>query len=237
MARGPTVLARRFRDDGRGVSIVEFAIVFPILLMLMLGGIQVITYVNATRKVELVAQSISQMISQAVPPQGSTIATVNATDLHFSFDAALVLFPYVMKDAQRQGLLWWQDILINYTSVAFSQKSAGCTNSADMSACYNANVVWTSTGTYGGNKRLCSTPLQPADNTAAPSTGTLPRSVYGPGSLIVIDVVFTFKPTFGAKFFPASQIARSVYVQPRYADLINYDTTNNDGIGSKCPGY
>ena len=237
MARRPPSLAQRFRDDRRGLSAVEFALVLPLLLVLMLGGIQTVAYVNATRKVELVAQSISQMISQAVPPQGSTIASVNATDLHFSYDATLVLFPYLLKDGPRQGLQWWQDITINYTSVAFTQKGTGCTDNADLSACYTANVVWTSTGTYGGNKRPCATPLQPADNTAAPSPGTLPRSVYGPGSLIVIDVVFTFTPTFGAKFFPTSRVARSVYVQPRYATLVTYDTTNSDGIASKCPGY
>ena len=216
---------------------LEFSLVLPILLTLMLGGIQLVAYVNATRKVELVAQSISQMISQSVPPQGSTIATVNATDLHFSYDATLVLFPYLMKDSQRQGMLWWQDIMIKYASVSFTQKAANCTDSTDMSACYTANVVWTSTGTAGSNTRPCAVPLLPADNTAPPSVGTLPRSVFGPASLIVIDVAFTFTPTFGAKFFPAARIARSAYVQPRYATLVNYDTTNSDGIATKCPGY
>lgn len=216
---------------------LEFSLVLPILLVLMLGGIQLIAFVNATRKVELVARSISQMISQSVPPQGSTIAMVTATDLHFSYDSTLVLFPYLMKDGQRQGISWWQDIMIKYASVNFTQKAANCTDTTDMSACYTANVVWTSTGTTGSNARPCAVPLLPADNTAPPSVGTLPRSVFGPGSLIVIDVVFTFTPTFGAKFFPAVRIARSAYVQPRYATLVNYDTTNSDGIATKCPGY
>ena len=233
----PPAIPARFADDRRGVSAIEFAVVLPMLVMLMLGGIQLVTYVNATRKVELVAQSISQMLSQAVPPPGSTIATVNATDLHFSYDASLVLFPSLMKDGPRQGLQWWQDIAINYASVSFTQTSTGCSDPADMSACYTANVVWTSSGTPGGNERPCAIPLLPAANAAPPSPGTLPRSVYGPGTLIVIDVVFTFKPSFGAKFFPESRIARSVYVQPRYATLVNYDTANSDGIASKCPGY
>ena len=75
----------------------------------------------------------------------------------------------------------------------------------------------------------------PADNTAAPSRATLPRSVFGPGSLIAVDVVFTFRPSFGARFIPAMRIARSMYVQPRYASLVDLDTTGNDGIATKCP--
>ncbi|MFC6740312.1 hypothetical protein [Methylobacterium tardum] len=86
-----------------------------------------------------------------------------------------------------------------------------------------------------GNYRPCTPAQLPADNTAAPSRATLPRSVFGPGSLIAVDVVFTFRPSFGARFIPAIRIARSMYVQPRYASLVDLDTTGNDGIATKCP--
>ncbi|MGH1569884.1 TadE/TadG family type IV pilus assembly protein [Methylobacterium sp. P31] len=236
MNAGTPSSARRFFADARAVSAIEFALIFPVLLILMLAGIQLLTYINATRKVELIAQSISQMLSQAQPPQGSTTATVNATDLHFSFDSALVLFPYLMKDGPRQGLQWWQDIAITFAAVTFTQSASNCSGS-DLSSCYTANVVWTSTGTTGGNYRPCTPAQLAADNTAPPSRYVLPRSVFGPGSIIAVDVVFNFKPTFGARFIPAMRIARSMYVQPRYAALVNFDTTGNDGIATRCPGY
>jgi Flp pilus assembly protein TadG len=235
MSAGLPSPTRSFIRDTRAVSAVEFALIFPVLLILMLAGIQLVTYINATRKVELIAQSISQMLSQAQPSQGSTTALVNATDLHFSFDSALVLFPYLMKDAPRQGLQWWQDIAITFASVNFSQTASNCTGTTDLSNCYTPKVIWTSTGTTGGNYRPCTPAQLPADNTAAPSRTTLPRSVFGPGSVIAVDVVFTFRPTFGARFIPSMRIARSMYVQPRYAALVDYDTTNNDGIATRCP--
>ena len=228
--------AARFLRDRRAVSAIEFALILPVLLILMLAGTQLVTYVNASRKVGLVAQSISQMISQAMPPAGSTVATVNATDLHFSFDSALVLFPYLMKDGPRQGLQWWQDIAITYAAVAFTQTASNCTG-GDLSACYTGAVVWTSSGTTGGNYRPCTVPQLPAADTAPPSRTTLPRSVFGPGSIVAVDVVFNFKPTFGARFIPAVRIARSMYVQPRYATLVNFDPAGNDGIAVKCPGF
>ncbi len=235
-------LLGRFRRAERGVAAIEFAVILPILLTLLLTGTQVVIFINASRKVGQVARSISQMISQAKPPpdNSTTVAKVNALDLHFSFDAAMVIFPYLLNDAKRQNKAWWTDISINYASIAFTKVQGTCNDPADQSACYTANVVWTSTGTtqpYGDNYRPCTAAQLPADNTAAPSRTALPRSVFGPASLIVIDVVFNFTPTLGSKFFPAIKIARSAYVQPRYASLINYDTANSDGIATKCPGY
>lgn len=229
---------RRFHSAEDGLAAVELALILPVLMVIMLGGIQLVAYINATRKAELVVQSISQMISQSQPPGGSTVATVNATDLHFSFDAALVLFPYLMVEAKRQNREWWRVITVNYASIQFTQTATNCSDSTDLSACYRADVVWTSTGTQqpaaGDSFRPCGTPQIAANNTAPPSRTALPRSIFGPAGVVVIDVVFTFTPSFGARYLPALTITRSAYVQPRYATLVDYDTTNNDGIATKC---
>jgi Flp pilus assembly protein TadG len=237
--------AEGFRAAEGAMAAVEFALILPTLLLIMFASIQIVAYIDATRKVELVAHSISQMVSQAVPPKNTTVALVNATDVHFSYDSTLVLFPYAMKDAKRRGVAWWQTISINYAAIQFTAKNATCqsnTNtSGDLSACYDANVVWTSTGTHqpasGDNYRPCDTAQLPANDNAPPTRTTLPRSAFGPGSLVAIDVVFEFEPTFGSGFVPPVRIARSAYVQPRYASLVSYDTTNNDGIANKCTGY
>ncbi len=102
--------------------------ILPILLVLLLTGTQVVIYINASRKVGQVARSISQMVSQSKPPSdnSTTTATVNALDLHFSFDAAMVIFPYLLNDAKRQNLSWWGDISINYASIAFTKVTATC---------------------------------------------------------------------------------------------------------------
>ncbi len=229
-------LLKRFLVTTRASSAVEFALIFPSLLILMLMGIQVVTYVNAARKVELLAASISEMISQAAPPSSSTtVATVNAADLHFSYDAGLVIFPFLMKDAARQNILWFQDINIDYASVKFTAiPGANCSSKPDLSTCYVANVVWTSSGTNGSNYRPCVIPQLAASNTSPPNNTTLPAGIFGPNSIIVVDVVFTFTPTFGSRYLPAMRIARSTYVKPRYATLISY-TASNDGIAQLCP--
>ncbi|GJD32567.1 hypothetical protein PMNALOAF_3843 [Methylobacterium adhaesivum] len=235
--RQKATLGQRFLGDRSAVSAVEFAVILPVLMLLTAAGLQLVTYLNAIRKVDLIANSISQIISQASPPQGSTVATVNSLDLHFTYDASMVLFPYVLQDAKRRGISWYQAISINFASIAFIAKVPACGSNADPSECYVATVAWTSMGTAGDNYRRCVTPQLAAADSATPNRVSLPRSVFGPGSIIAVDVVFMFTPTFGAGFIDPIRIARSVYLQPRYATLINYDTTNDDGIAVKCPGY
>ena len=231
-------LIHRFASATRASSAVEFAIIFPTLLFLMLMGTQLILYINATRKVEQLAASMSEMISQASPPNVSTtIATVSSQDLHFAYDAGLVVFPYLMKDAVTQNLSWWQDINIDFASIQFTAiPNSNCSGKPDLSSCYLPKVVWTSSGTTGSNYRPCTIPLQlPASNTAQPTNTTLPAGIFGPNSVVVVDVVFTFHPTFGTNLIGPIKITRSTYTQPRYASLINYSLSNNDGIAVVCP--
>lgn len=240
-ATGLASRATTFLGADGGLAAIEFAVGLPVLLLILLGGSQLTLYVDASRKVDLIAQSISQMLSQAMPPTNKSVALVDAGDLHFSFDATLVLFPYLLQDSVRRSVPWYANISINYASIEFTPKSTSCPDSLDMSACYTAKVVWTSTGTAqpseGPNFRPCGIDQEPADNAAPPNRATLPRSVYGPTSLIVVDVVFTFRPTFGSRIVSPVRLARSAYMQPRYASLVNYDTTNDTGIATKCPGY
>ena len=230
-ARGP------FLTDKQGVSAIEFALVTPILLIIMLMGLQLITYVNAVRRVTQLTASIVQMITQAAPTTpGASTATVNELDITFSAESSFVIFPYLLKDAVQRGLPWYADISINYASVSFAKKNGLTCAVVDLSACYDASVVWTSSGFYA-NARPCSPKQQPMSDSGAPNPAYLPKSTFGPGSLIVVDVVFTFRPTFAQNLIPPLTISRSAYVQPRYVSLINFDTTNSSGIIKKCPGF
>ncbi len=225
----------QFRSADDGVSAIEFAIVFPILLVLMLAGGQVVLYIDATRKVQQIATSASEMLSQAAPPtSGVTTASVNAIDLDFSYDASLVIFPFVMADAKRQNIAWRQDLSVNIASISFTKISSACDGQSDLSACYIASVDWTTTGTPGSKYRPCLVPQLPVDNSAPYNRFNLPRSLFGPGSVIAVDVSFTFSPTFGSSFVSPVTITRSAFVQPRYVTNVTFDSTNNDGIAKTC---
>lgn len=228
--------AARFWRTETASSLAEFAVICPVLLIFMMMGIQLIGYIDATRRVERVAASVSEMISQAVPPTGSTTALVTTMDLHFAYDSALVLFPQVMTDAPRANMAWWQAIEIDFAGIQFNPTGkTTCRNPANLSGCYSPQVMWVST--IGTHTRSCSTPLKPQANAAPTNPGMLPNSIYGPGGLVVIDVYYTFTPTFAARLLPSLTVVRSAYVKPRYATLIKLDTTSNDLSAAACPGF
>ncbi len=159
------------RNDG--VAAIEIALILPVLLVIMLAGIQLVAYINAVRKVELVVESISQMISQSRRTHSSNgiydLATVNAERPALQLRLGPRVFPYIMGEGKRQGKQWWQVITINYASIQFKQVATTCGGSADQSACYVATVVWTSTGTTqsstGPTYRPCIIPQLPASDT------------------------------------------------------------------------
>ena len=228
----PSGVRSRLNIGNRASAAVEFAVIMPVLLVLMMGGIQLVLYIEAVQKVELVAASISQMLSQTPPSSGNaSIGYVNATDIHFSYDATLVLFPYIMKDAARNNVAWWQDITIDYASILFGPSVPGCTG---PSCTIVGTVQWTSTGFGDTNYRPCTIPQLPAANAAKPTRTLLPQSLFVAGATVIaIDVVFNFKPSFGSAFFQSVRIARSVYLQPRYVSQITY-SPGTDSLVTTC---
>jgi Flp pilus assembly protein TadG len=68
-----------------GVAAVEFAVIFPFMLLLYLGATEITQTVMASRKATLVARSISDLVAQQPTP------TINATDIANIFTAGTAI--------------------------------------------------------------------------------------------------------------------------------------------------
>ena len=208
----------------QAIAAAEFALVLPLFVTLMLGSVEVARLITFARKVTLVATTAVEMLSQ------NGTGTVNYIDLDFAIDSTMVIFPQILQDAAQKEIPWNNDIAISMASILFTPNPSTCTSNCS----YVANVVWNS----GPNKRTCGVQLTPVPDTSVPSKTTLPTDVFGPGSLIVVDIVFNYTPIFGLGLFGTIPIARSAYLAPRYVPLIKYVVASgDDGIGAECPGY
>src|SRR3984893_17869337 len=194
--------AKEFCGARQAIAATEFALVLPFLVILMLGSVEVSRAIIAARNVTAVATTASEMLSQGTRP-------VQYGDLHFASESTMVIFPQILQDAAQKGISWKNDISVLMAGVLFKPNPPSCTSRCS----YNANVVWNS----GPNKRTCGVLLTSAPDTAAPSTTTLPADVFGPGSLLVVDIVYNYTPIFSSTFtalfghplFGTIRIARS----------------------------
>ena len=223
----PAKLYRRAKEFWRArqaIAATEFALVLPLLVILMLGSVEAARLIVSARKVTLVATTAVEMLTQ------NGTGKINYVDLHFATDSTMVIFPQILQDAAQKGISWKNDISVSMASVVFTPNPSTCTSNCS----YNANVVWNS----GPNKRTCGVLLVSATDTATPSNTKLPADVFGPGSIIVVDVLFNYTPIFGLGLFGTIPIARSAYLAPRYVPLIKYAVVSgDDGVGAECPGY
>jgi Flp pilus assembly protein TadG len=88
MARKLRRLAHKLLADRRGVAAIEFAMVIPIMLMLFLGTVEFSVGVATNRKVQLMAQTLSDLTSRS--------ASVSDADLANFFAAGTgIMTPYV----------------------------------------------------------------------------------------------------------------------------------------------
>jgi Flp pilus assembly protein TadG len=83
----------RLIRDGRGVALVEFAMVLPVLMMLFVGGYQISDAVAAQRKITAAARTIADLTSQ--------YTTVTDSDLDTILNASeQVMAPYAQTNAR-----------------------------------------------------------------------------------------------------------------------------------------
>jgi len=194
------------------IAAVEFALIMPMLVLFMLAGAETARYVNISRQLTEFTYSAASLIAER---------TTNVTiyDIIFGQTSVVVTFPDILSDAARKNTVWSSDMQYTASSVLFTPTVTGCTSSCT----YTAKVGWT----FGTNPRPCNTSLTAVSDTASPSPSTLPADIFSSGSIIVIDLIYTYTPIFGAKFVPSIQMKRSAYLQPRYLSSVSY--TNSTG--------
>lgn len=78
---------KRLKSDRRGVAAVEFALLLPFLLILLIGMAETVSALNHDRKVSQVASSVTDLVAQA-----ETLSSSDITDIMRA--ASEIMKPY-----------------------------------------------------------------------------------------------------------------------------------------------
>ncbi|KQO09294.1 MULTISPECIES: TadE/TadG family type IV pilus assembly protein [unclassified Sphingomonas] len=171
-------LLGRLARDTRGVSLIEFAISLPFLILLFTGSFQLSDAVAANRKVTMATRTIADLTSQYTAVSDSDLDTIlNASQqvlAPYSADAATMTVTLVKTDALSRSTVAWSD---------------------------------------GKN----TTGLRPC------SAFNLPLAIKQAGtSMIVAQVVYKYKPTFGATYIGMIPLTETIIMSPRGSTTITY---------------
>jgi Flp pilus assembly protein TadG len=110
----------RFRRDSRGVSAVEFAFVFPVMVVLFLGGTAMTQGVVLKRKTTLVTRTVGDLVSQYTQIVNTDMAAIMsaATAVIQPYDSGPlnVIVSSVAIDAAGNATIAWSDASSNTTA-------------------------------------------------------------------------------------------------------------------------
>lgn len=152
--------------DRRGGAVVEFALILPFMLLLVLGAVEVISVIEAQRRVSHVAYAIADLVAQE--------RTISATELNDIFVGGKLLMTPLSATplgqrvasfpADHTGVLsatpdWSQEAPTKYAGSQGLTPPSGTTGAdqsvivADVSYTYTPFVHWVLPTTFTFQKR------------------------------------------------------------------------------------
>ncbi len=181
---------RKLRRDNRGVAAIEFALLLPMLLVLLIGCLEVTFKIWSTQKAEKLAVTLADVIAQS-----KAVTFADLEKLTDAVDKIMDPFPfgnngkviissvYVAEDETEPEVLWQ------------------CTN-LPMGSTYSAT---SDVGVKGEEATL------PADF----ETEMVPKD-----NVIVAEVFYTYHPIMPGLMFDEAPIYRRALFKPRLGNLI-----------------
>jgi Flp pilus assembly protein TadG len=200
-------MLRRFIYDKRATSAVEFALVLPFLVTLLLGSFELQRLLRHERRLTLAANTVAQMLAQRQLGDESPLESDRNS-----------IIQVVPELTAAFGSRIWDNLAHQITLVAFRPTVAGCTQSCTYSA--HVAQVWPTsapglTVSFADMRRQCGELTRSAAG-SAPSRTTLPVP-FGPGALIVVDLRLAFTPMIGSAWLPPALLTRQGFASPRFA--------------------
>ena len=119
----PTVRSRRpVFGDKSGIALIEFAFVFPVLLLLFLAGYQIMDGLSCKRKVSIADRTVADLTAQSTQLSGSDVDNILAASTQvmapYPVNQASVRVSQVYTDKTGKSTVSWSRSLPTGTAIA-----------------------------------------------------------------------------------------------------------------------
>lgn len=218
------IFLKKFIRSQKGVAAIEFALLMPLLLVLMLGSFELQRYLRIERRLSLTAQNIAAIVAQRQTLAGRQISE--------DFDAAFHMFPAASEEPPT---VWHHVLVHQISSAVFTPTTTGCTTNCTYSAQLNWNWPFYDRNFGLGDLRRRCGALTPAPKGAAATGSTLPAALFGPGSMVIVDLRYRFRPMFGSLLIPEIILNSHGYANARFATP--YIKSGTGQSTTVCPGF
>jgi Flp pilus assembly protein TadG len=193
-----------------GITVIEFALTAPVMVMALSGMYDATTAYIALLRLNTAAQAIDE-IATSMAAGSATTNTLNLTQATTAASAIYAYFPTTLQAST-------QPYSVVISSVVMADDS-GCTSNCTLQAHVAWSGIYESSAGAGTLRQCDSTPGQhvttQVGNGASPSPTTLPASVYTTAPILVVDVTYTFKPMFYTFITGTIQMMQSAYFPAR----------------------
>jgi Flp pilus assembly protein TadG len=193
------------------------ALVLPFLVLLFLGTIEISRFFLIAKRVSNVSASIAQMLS--------TSTTMRPKEQLYFLASSIYTIPTIEPDTLSAGGSVWGSHNVSMASVEFVPRNANC----QTSDCNFDAMVRYTYSVDAGQMRPCGRSTKVADGVAL-NRNTLPASLYGPGSVVVADVSYSYKPLFGSRFLGEIRLFKTSFMAPRSLTVVPFGPTNAPGL-------
>lgn len=206
-----------FAKAQAGVAAIEFALVMPILVLMFLGLIETSRYFLISKRVNNAAASVAQILSTSTKARPEV-------ELRF-MAGAIYAIPTIEPDTRSAGGSVWGAHSVAISSIEFVPLASSCMNS---NCPFDAMVKYTYS-TNANEMRKCGR-ATPVNDGVALTHKTLPKTLYGAGSTLAVDISYSYKPLFGSRFFGEMTLFRSAFMAPRYMPVVPFGPANGTNL-------
>jgi Flp pilus assembly protein TadG len=212
---------------------IEFALVAPVMFILLSGAYDITQLLIAQRRVIVTAQEIVEIATELSIQPNQTMS-LTTTQAYQAETAIYALIPGLKSGTDTSRFF------VTLSAAVFTATPAGCV--AGVNCTYVANTAWSTPLPQSTTPvtRPCGVIAQVAP-TQQTTINNLPTAgMTGLQSIVIADVSYIYQPLFTGFVVGPVTLQRTAFLPPRTgtaAQYIEYDVANAATDPAICPGY